>query len=69
MYNTCEVDNLIDSKLNKYQYFNEVAKNLQEQITMKHWLKHDLWGQTNWFQISEPLLTNHVTFMLHMLRF
>lgn len=31
MYNTCEVDNLIDSKLNKYQYFNKVAKKLQAQ--------------------------------------
>jgi len=31
MYNTCEIDNLIDSKLNKYQYLNEVAKNLQAQ--------------------------------------
>lgn len=31
MYNTCEVDNLTDSKLNKYQYFNKVAKKLQAQ--------------------------------------
>lgn len=31
MYITCEVDNVVDSKLNKCQYFNEVSKDLQGQ--------------------------------------